>query len=80
MFAQRDSQRYFLGIGGYLREGAIGKNNGEWRIMVEKKHSVWERVRGANKLTEDDPILAILDQILHEQADIHNIRREIASP
>jgi hypothetical protein len=44
MFAQRDSQRYFLGIVGYAREGAIGKNDGEWRIMVEKKRSVREKV------------------------------------
>jgi hypothetical protein len=79
VFAQRDSQRYFLGIAGYARAGAIGKNDGEWRIMVEKKVSAWEKVRGANKLTEDDPILVILDSILRERADIHNFRREIAS-
>ncbi len=79
LFARQDSRSYFLGVGGYHRESAVGKNDGEWRIMVEKKRSVWEKLQGKNELTEDDPILAILEEILRREADIRKVRREIAS-
>jgi hypothetical protein len=79
LFAQRDSQHYFLGISGYRRESATGKNDGDWRVMVEKKRSIWEKVRGTNKITDDDSMLAIIEEILREQADIGDVRREIAA-
>ena len=79
MFAQRDSQRYFLGISGYLKEAAVGKNDGEWRIMVEKKRSIWEKVQGKNQITENEPIISILEDILHEQTDVRKVTREFRS-
>jgi len=79
MLVQQGSQRYFLGASGYPREGAVDKNDGEWRIMVEKKRSIWEKLRGKNKIIETDPILAMIEEILREQTDVHNINREFMS-
>ncbi len=79
MRARQGSQGYFLGVGGYLIEGAIDKNDGEWRIMVEKRRSIWEKVRGRNKMSESEPILSIIEDILREQADVRNINREFTS-
>jgi hypothetical protein len=79
LLAQRDSQHYLVGITGYRSEDPVGRNDGEWRIMVGKKRSIWEKLRGRNITTEDDPMLAIIEEILHEQAGIRNVRREITA-
>jgi hypothetical protein len=79
LLAQQGSEAYFLGVGGYLREGAVGKNDGEWRIMVEKKRSMWDKLRGRNKMIETEPILAIVENVLREQADVRHLRREFVS-
>jgi hypothetical protein len=79
MLAQQGSQSYYLGVGGYLREGAVGTNDGEWRIMLEKKRSIWERLRGRNKMVETEPIVAIVEGLLREQADFRNVRPEFVS-
>jgi len=76
MPARQGSQHYFVGVGGYLREGGASKNDGEWRIMVEKKRSMWDKLRGRNAITDAEPILSIVEGILREQADVRKIRRE----
>ncbi|HET7891538.1 MAG TPA: hypothetical protein VFL34_08435, partial [Candidatus Sulfotelmatobacter sp.] len=80
MLAQQGSQGYFLGVGGFLKEGAVGKNDGEWRIMVEKKRSIWDILRVRNRIAETEHVLAIVEATLREQTDIRNIRRESVSP
>jgi len=79
VLAQHGSQRYYLGVSGFLKEDAVGKNAGEWRIMVEKKRSIGERLRGRNHMADSEPILAIVESILREQTDIRNVRAEFVS-
>ncbi len=79
MLTQRDSEQYYLGVSGYRTEGAAGKNDGEWRIMVEKKRSIWDKLRGRNAITEGESILTIIEDILREQADVRNLHRESIS-
>ena len=67
---------YFLGFGGYLQEEAAARNMGEWRVMIEKRRSVWDRLRNRNKMSEDEPIVAIVENILRAEIDFHNVRRE----
>jgi len=80
LFVEQGSQRYFVGVGGNPTEGAAARNDGEWRIMVERRRSMWDRLRGRNLITNADLILAMIENILREQADIRNIRREFSSP
>ncbi|HUD64201.1 MAG TPA: hypothetical protein VMQ17_06480 [Candidatus Sulfotelmatobacter sp.] len=79
MLARQGSQGYFLGATGYPSEGAVDKNDGEWRIMVETRRSIWEKLRGKNKISETDPMLSIIEDILREQADVRNMSREFMS-
>jgi hypothetical protein len=76
LFGQRGPERYFLGVCGYRCEDAVGKNEGEWRIMVERRRSLWDKIRVRNKITDTDPILSIIEDILREQKDVRNMRRE----
>ncbi len=69
----------FLGGNRISSEGAVDKNDGEWRIMVETRRSIWERLRGKNKISESDPILSIIEDILREHADVRNISHEFMS-
>jgi len=79
MLARQGSQGYFLGVGGYHKEGAVYKNDGEWRIMVEKRRSIWEKLRGKNNMVETEPILSTIEDILREQADLRDVKREVVS-
>ena len=79
MLTRQGSQGCYLGVAGFLREDAVGKNEEEWRIMVEKKRSIWDRLRGRNRMAESEPILAIIEGILREHAGIRNVRIERVS-
>ncbi len=56
--------RYFVGVGGNPDEGTALANQGEWRLMVEKHRSLWERLTGANYLDAEDPFLGVLKEIV----------------
>lgn len=47
--------------------------------MVETRRSIWEKLRGKNKISETDPMLSIIEDILREQAEVRNISREFMS-
>jgi hypothetical protein len=79
LFVEPGTERYFLGVGGYRKEGTMGTNDGEWRIMVEKKRSLWDKLQGKNKIIAADPILSTIEDILREQADIRNVSHEFSS-
>lgn len=66
---------YFIGIGGAAEESAPKSNLGEWRIM--KKHrSLWEKLGGKNRTSLDDPIFAVIREILEREDDFKSIRYE----
>jgi hypothetical protein len=75
LLVQRGVERYFLGICGYRKERAQSPKNGEWRIIVEKRRSVWEKILGRNEITDCDPVFLIIEAILREQSDVQNIAR-----
>lgn len=61
---------YFIGIGGNAETEAAG-NQGEWRLMLEKKRTVWDKLNGKNKLHADEQIILILHDIISKQADMN---------
>jgi hypothetical protein len=71
-YAQRS---YFLGMNG--NPDVKGSDEGEWRIIVEKKRPLWEVVTRGGKIADDDPMLKILEQIVHETADFTNVHFEV---
>ena len=70
--------RYLLGISGNADESSVDRNAGQWRIIVDKGRSLGERLRGAGRITQDDPVLGLLEQILSGQADFTDLYREPA--
>jgi hypothetical protein len=65
---------YFIGVGGAANESAANPNEGEWRIMVEKHRSIWDKLKGKNKTSRSDPIFAIIREILKRESDFKNVR------
>jgi len=53
-----------------------GNDAGEWRIIVEKRRSIWERLMGKGKITSADPLLMMLEVILSEEPDIEEVHIE----
>jgi len=67
---------YFIGVGGNSNESATQPNAGEWRIMIEKHRSMWEKLTGKNQASRSDPIFAIIRDILEREPDFKNVRHE----
>jgi len=70
--------RYLLGISGNADESSANRNAGQWRIMVDKSRSLGERLRGAGRIRQDDPVLGLLEEMLSGQADVADLYREPA--
>ena len=67
---------YFIGVGGNPHDGALDKNAGEWRIVIERRRSLWDKLIGKNKIAPDDPMLLIIRRITEAEPDIWNVRQE----
>jgi len=53
-----------------------GSNEGEWRIIVEKRRSIWERLTGRGKIAADDTLARAVEEILAKEPTITNVHRE----
>jgi hypothetical protein len=70
-----NGSNYFLGVGGNADESG-NANQGEWRVMVEKHRSLWEKITGKNEMVDSDPLLKMVVDILEREPDFKNVRRE----
>lgn len=52
------------------------KDSGEWRVFVEKKRSMWQLLRGRGRISADDPMLMLVEQILRSESDFKDVYRE----
>lgn len=67
---------YFIGIGGDAEETPNETNQGEWRIMIQKHRTMWEKITGRNQTSPDDSIFGVIEEILRREPDFTNLRRE----
>jgi hypothetical protein len=67
---------YFIGIGGNADETSSDANRGEWRISVEKHRSLRDKLTGKNPMSSDEPIIAVIREIVEAEPDFKNIRYE----
>jgi hypothetical protein len=74
--AQINEQSYYLGVGGNADGATANPDEGEWRVIVEKKRTLWQRLAGENKSTLDDPLLSLIKQILIADTRIRDVRVE----
>jgi hypothetical protein len=71
--AKRGDRAYFLGMNGNADENSPN-NMGEWRIIVEKRRSLWERVSRAGEIDDDDGMVATIREILEKESDFSEVR------
>jgi hypothetical protein len=62
--ARHGDSSYFVGVGGNADEEPARSNRGEWRLIVEKHRTLWQKLTGANLMREDDAFLGILKETL----------------
>ncbi len=69
-------EKYLIGMNGNADEGSANANHGEWRIIVDKSRSLGQRLRGAGKIAQNDPIVAMIEEVLQSEPDFLDLRRE----
>ncbi|MDX9971742.1 MAG: hypothetical protein RBU21_02000 [FCB group bacterium] len=67
---------YIIGVGGNSSESASDPNHGEWRIILGKHRSLWDKLTGKNRQTADDPVSVVILEILRSQPDFQNVHCE----
>jgi hypothetical protein len=67
---------YFLGVGGNSEEDPNRPNYGEWRLMVEKNRSLFEKLLGKNKFTEDDDLVRLTLEIIKTEPGFESVKVE----
>lgn len=72
--AKMGADSYYLCMSGNADNS--GNDEGEWRIIVEKRRSIWERLTGKGKIQAGDAVVAIIEQILSSEPMVNNLHRE----
>ena len=74
--AMLGSDGYYLCMSGNADEPDAGKDEGEWRIIIEKRRSIRQRLRGTGKIAADDKMVRMIETLLCQESAINNVRRE----
>lgn len=74
--AQFGGTSYFVGVGGNSNEENPTNNRGEWRLMVEKHRTLWEKITGANQLDDHDAFVTLLHEIVTHDSDLQLLAAE----
>jgi hypothetical protein len=76
-FSVKDSLgSYYVGVGGNGAEDALNKDQGEWRVMISKRRSLWSILTGKNKLSVNEQIISSIRKILEAETDFSNFHEE----
>ena len=67
---------YYLCMSGNADNARIHDDEGEWHVIVEKRRSVWQRLTGKGRITPDDALAKLIDEILSKEATIRNVHCE----
>ena len=69
----RDS--YYLGVSGNADPSGTNADEGEWRIIVQKRRSIWQRLAGKGHIVAGDELVGLIEHILCNQSGITNVHR-----
>ena len=75
MAVAMDQSRYFIGIGPES-EGPEQSDFGRWRIFLTRRRTLGERLTGRGRITNEDPLFVLIEQIANKQSDFDQIYRE----
>jgi|SRR5271156_7039809 len=76
MPAIHGSNSYYLCMSGNSDESETNKDEGEWRIIVEKRLSLWQRLKGQGKIAASDEMVKMTEEILGVEPTIREVHRE----
>jgi hypothetical protein len=67
---------YYLCMSGNSDELSTDQNEGEWRIIIEKRRTIGQRLSGAGKITANDEMVKTIEQILTGEPTVREVHRE----
>ena len=76
LLAMQESDSYYLCISGNSDELSANKDDGEWSIIVEKRRSIGQRLRGAGKIAANDKMVRMIEEILRAEPAIREVHCE----
>jgi hypothetical protein len=62
--AKSGDQSYYLCMSGNSDGSNANPDEGEWGIIIEKKRSISQRIKGKEKITTDDDMVRLVKEIL----------------
>jgi hypothetical protein len=74
--AKNQGNGYYLCMSGNADGEGANSNAGEWRIIIEKKRSLGQRLTGKGKIESSDGMLASVREILEAEPAIREVRIE----
>ena len=74
--AIQENDSYYLCMSGNSDDSSTNKDEGEWRIIVERKRSIGQRLIGTGKMAASDKLLQTIEEILRAEPTIREVRRE----
>lgn len=67
---------YYLCMSGNADNSGAPEDEGEWRIIVEKRRSLWQRLTGKGRIVAGDPLVHLIEEILSSEPAIRDVHRE----
>jgi len=68
---------YFLGMNGIpIETNENHKDFGEWRIIVKKNRSIGQWLGNRAKISADDMMLVLIEEILRAESDFTDVHHE----
>ena len=74
--AKREPNRYRLSFSGNSKGDSQDPNDGQWRIIVEKRRSIADRIHGRGKIGVNDAFVQTIENMLKSEPQIRDVRNE----
>jgi hypothetical protein len=76
IFAELGDDKYFLGMNVNAADNPATGEDAEWRIMVERRRSLWQRITKRALITGEDAMLKLIQAIVGKESDFTNMHIE----
>jgi hypothetical protein len=67
---------YYLCMSGNSDKSSTDEDDGEWGIIVEKRRSIGQRLRGTGRIAANDKMVRRIEEILRRELTIRELHRE----
>jgi hypothetical protein len=74
--ATHGNDSYYLCMSGNSDESSTNPDEGEWRVIVEKRRSIGQRLTGKGTIAADDKMVTTIEEILCAEPTIREVHRE----